>query len=169
MSSLGGELLVHERRAIAAELVYAGAAYLDERNWDAWLELTTADFHYCIGTYSPELKKQMVWLEHDRAGLAALFALLPKHHRDHALWLRQLTVQQVEQPGRDELSAVSQLVIYATELDVGDAHVESGSTRLFAVGRYRDQLRRENGRWLLADRYVQLDTRQLGIGTHNIL
>ncbi|HTU59495.1 MAG TPA: aromatic-ring-hydroxylating dioxygenase subunit beta [Polyangiales bacterium] len=169
MSSLGGELLVHERRAIAAELVYRGAAHLDERNWAAWLALATDDFHYRIVTHSPEIKKQMVWLEHDRQGLEALFALLHKHHSDHALWLRQLTLQQVEQPTRDELYAISQLVIYATELDVGDAHVESGSTRIFAVGRYRDRLRRENGSWLLAARDVQLDTRQVGIGTHNIL
>ncbi|HET8937159.1 MAG TPA: hypothetical protein VFN67_27145 [Polyangiales bacterium] len=53
--------------------------------------------------------------------------------------------------------------------DVGDAHVEAGSTRVFAAGRYRDRLARHDGRWLLADRYVQLDTRQLGSGTHNIL
>jgi hypothetical protein len=52
---------------------------------------------------------------------------------------------------------------------VGDAHVEAGSTRVFAAGRYRDRLARHDGRWLLADRYVQLDTRQLGSGTHNIL
>jgi 3-phenylpropionate/cinnamic acid dioxygenase small subunit len=164
-----GELLVHERRALAEELLYSAAAHLDDSNWDGWLALTTLDFHYRIGTYSPEIRKQMLWLEHDREGLVALFALLSKHHVDHAQWLRQLTLQHVEQTARDELHTVSQLVIYATSFDVGDAQVEAGSTRLFAVGRYRDKLRRQDGRWLLADRYVQLDTRQLGIGTHNIL
>lgn len=164
-----GELLLHERRSLAEELLYSSAAHLDERNWDAWLALTTPSFHYRIGAYSPEIRKQMTWLEHDRAGLVALFALLGKHHVDHAQWLRQLTLQQVEQTAHDTLQTVSQLVVFATAWDVGDAHVEAGSTRVFAVGRYRDRLERHNGRWLLADRYVQLDTRQLGIGTHNIL
>lgn len=162
-------LLLHERRSLAEDLLYTAGQHLDDRNWEAWLALTTPDFHYSIGTYSPEIRRQMTWLEHDREGLAALFALLGKHHVDHAQWLRQQTVQSVEQTGPDVLQTVTQLVIYATSLDVGDAHVESGSTRLFAVGRYRDRLQRTNGRWLLAERYVQLDTRQLGIGTHNIL
>lgn len=166
---MSGALLLHERRALAEELLYTAAAQLDERNWDAFLALTTPDFQYRIGTYSPEIKKQMLWLEHDREGLAALFALLNKHHSDHALWLRQLTLQSVEQSAADELQTVSQLVIYATTFDLGDPHVESGSTRVFAVGRYRDRLKRSDGRWLLAERYVQLDTRQLGVGTHNIL
>ena len=164
-----GELLVHERRSLAEELLYASAAHLDDRNWDAWLALTTKDFHYRIGAYSPEIRKQMTWLEHDREGLVALFALLGKHHVDHAQWFRQLTLQQVEQSSHDTLQTVSQLVVFATAWDVGDAHVEAGSTRVFAVGRYRDRLVRQGGRWLIADRYVQLDTRQLGIGTHNIL
>jgi len=166
-----GELLSHERRAVAADLLYKAAGHLDERNWDAWLALTTSDFHYRIGAYSPEIRKQMTWLEHDREGLVALFALLGKHHSDHAQWLRQLTVAQVEQSSHDELHTVSQLVVYATSFDVGDVHVESGSTRVFAVGRYRDRLQRQpgTGAWLLADRFVQLDTRQIGIGTHNIL
>jgi methanesulfonate monooxygenase subunit beta len=164
-----GELLLHERRSLAEDLLYRAASHLDDRDWNAWLELTTLDFQYRIGAYSPEIRKQMTWLEHDREGLVALFALLGKHHTDHAQWLRQLTLQHVEQTGRDELQTVCQLVIYATSLDVGDSHVESGSTRLFAVGRYRDRLVRQAGRWLLAERYVQLDTRQVGIGTHNIL
>jgi methanesulfonate monooxygenase small subunit len=167
-----GELLSHERRAVAADLLYEAAAHLDDRNWDAWLALTTQDFHYRIGAYSPEIRRDMTWLEHDRDGLVALFALLGKHHTDHAQWLRQLTVQQVEQSSRDVLHTVSQLVIYATAFDVGDAHVESGTTRVYAVGRYRDRLQRQpgsGGRWLLAERFVQLDTRQIGIGTHNIL
>jgi methanesulfonate monooxygenase small subunit len=170
-STNDGQLLSHERRAIAADLLFEAATLLDDRKWDAWLELTTPDFNYRIGAYSPEIRKQMTWLEHDRKGLAALFALLGKHHTDHAQWLRQLTLAHVEQASRDVLHTVSQLVVFATSFDVGDVHVESGSTRVFAVGRYRDRLQRHpgTGRWLLADRYVQLDTRQIGIGTHNIL
>lgn len=162
-------LLGHERRSVAEDLVYAGTSYLDERNWDAWLALTTPSFKYRIGAYSPEIRKDMTWLEHDREGLRAMFALIGKHHVDHALWFRQATLQRVEQDSADALRAITQVVIYATSVDVGEVHLESGSTRLFAVGRYHDQIHWLDGRWLLADRYVRLDTRQLGIGSHNII
>lgn len=162
-------LLGHERRSVAEDLIYGGASYLDERNWDAWLELTTPSFKYRIGAYSPEIRKDMTWLEHDREGLRAMFGLMGKHHVDHALWFRQATLQRVEQDSADALRAITQVVIYATSVDVGEVHLESGSTRLFAVGRYYDQIHWFDGRWLLADRYVRLDTRQLGIGSHNII
>lgn len=167
--SLARDLLVHERRSLAEDLIYTGVSYLDARNWEAWLSLTTPDFQYRIGAYSPEIRKEMTWLEHDREGLRALFALLGKHHLDHAIWFRQAILQRVTQESQDTLRAVTQLAIFATSVDVGDVHVESGSTRLFAVGRYHDQINWSDGRWLLADRYVQLDTRQLGIGSHNIV
>jgi methanesulfonate monooxygenase small subunit len=163
------DLLVHERRSVAEDLIYTGSSFLDERNWDAWLSLTTPDLHYRIGAYSPEIRKEMTWLEHDREGLRALFALLGKHHVNHALWFRQATVQRVTQESEDTLRAVTQLAIFHTVVDLGDTHLESGTTKLFAVGRYFDQINWFDGRWLLADRYVQLDTRQLGIGSHHIV
>ncbi len=167
--TIGRDLLVHERRSVSEDLIYTGISFLDERNWDAWLSLTTPDFHYRIGAYSPEIRKEMTWLEHDREGLRAMFALLGKHHTNHALWFRQATLQRVTQESEDTLRAVTQLVIFHTSVDFGDVHVESGSSKLFAVGRYYDQINWLDGRWLLADRYVQLDTRQLGIGSHDIV
>jgi methanesulfonate monooxygenase small subunit len=150
-------------------VIYRGAALLDERRFDDWLQLTAANFHYRIGAYSPEIRKEMTWLEHDRDGLRAQFELLGKHHLDHAIWFRQAVVQEVLQESAQTLRTITRLVIFQTAVDVGDVHVESGSTRLFAVARYHDQLVLEDGRWLLADRYARLDTRQLGIGTHNIV
>lgn len=167
--TLERELLAHERRSVAEDLIYGGVSYLDERNWNAWLSLTTPDFHYRIGAYSPEIRKEMIWLEHDREGLSALFGLMHKHHVDHAVWFRQAILQRVTQESQGTLRVVTQLAIYATSVDVGDVHVDSGSTRLFAVGRYYDRIDCSDGRWRLADRYVQLDTRQLGIGSHNIV
>jgi len=154
---------------MAEDLIYRGAELPDERRFDARLQLTAASFHYRIGAYSPEIRKEMTWLEHDRDGLRAQFELLGKHHLDHAIWFRQAVVQEVTQESPEALRAITRLVIYQTAVDVGDVHVESGSTRLFAVARYHDRLVLEGGRWLLADRYARLDTRQLGIGTHNIV
>ncbi len=163
------ELSSYERRSIAEDVVLGGSSYLDERRFDDWLDLTARNFNYRIGAYSPEIRKEMTWLEHDREGLRALFALLGKHHQDHAVWFRHAVVQRVSQETADSLRVVTQLAIFHTVVDVGDTHLDSGSSRLFAVGRYYDQLVLEEGRWLLSDRYVRLDTRQLGIGSHSIV
>ena len=159
----------HELRGLAEELIYRGAALLDQRRFDDWLQLTAAKFHYRIGAYSPEIRREMTWLEHDREGLRAQFELLGKHHLDHAIWFRHAVLQEVSQESASSLRAITRLAIYRTAVDVGDVHVESGSTRLFAVARYHDHLVLEDGRWLLADRLARLDTRQLGIGTHDIV
>lgn len=156
-------------RSQIEESIYRGTALLDDRRFEDWLQLTAAKFHYRIGAYSPEIRKQMTWLEHDRAGLRAQFELLGKHHLDHAIWFRQAVVQEVRQENAESVRAITKLVIYQTAVDVGDVHVESGSTRLFAVARYHDQFVLEGGQWLLAERFVRLDTRQLGIGTHDII
>ena len=166
---MGRELANVERRTIAEDLIYGGVSLLDDRQFDAWLERTSKNFHYRIGAYSPEIRREMTWLEHDREGLRALFALIGKHHVDHALWFRQAIVQRISQESAEELRVVTQLAIFHTTVDVGDTHLDSGSSRLFAVGRYHDQLVLEDGRWVLADRYVRLDTRQLGIGSHHIV
>ena len=44
--------------------------------------------------------------------------------------------------------------------------LDGGSSKLFAVGRYHDRLRRDGERWLLTERVVRLQTRQLGVGSH---
>jgi len=163
------ELSSIERRVIAEDLIYGGTLLLDEQRFEDWLALTASRFRYRIGAYSPEIRKEMTWLDHDRDGMHALFELLGKHHVDHATWFRHAVVQRVTQEGPETLRAVTQLAIFHTSVDVGDVHVEAGSTRLFAVARYHDELVLENGRWLLADRLARLDTRQLGIGSHVIV
>ena len=151
------------------QVVYAACLHLDESRFGAFLELTAEDFRYRITAYSPEIRKQMTWLEHDRAGLAALFELLPKHHVDHAVWFRHAVLSQLVQQAPEQVRALTSLAIYHTQVDVGDAHLTAGESRLFAVGRYHDTLRQVRGRWLLAERNVHLETRQLGIGTHLIV
>jgi methanesulfonate monooxygenase small subunit len=160
---------IHELRSLAEDLIYRGAALLDERRFEEWLQLTAARFRYSIGAYSPEIRREMTWLEHDRAGLLAQFELLGKHHLDHSIWFRQAVLQEVTQESPESLRSITRLAIYQTAIDVGDMHVESGSTRLFAVARYHDRIVLESGQWLLAERHARLDTRQLGIGTHNIV
>ncbi|MDQ2642711.1 MAG: nuclear transport factor 2 family protein [Myxococcota bacterium] len=161
MSSLS----LFELRTQLDELVQRSALYLDEERFGEFLDLTAQDFRYVVEAFSPELKKGMTWLEHDRAGLAALIELLPKHHRNGASWLRQVVLGPViRSAGAAE--SVSSVTIFHTAFDIGDAHVEAGTTRLFAVGRYHDRFREERERWLLVERRVRIQTRELGVGSH---
>ena len=156
-------------RAAIEEVVYAGCLALDESAFSAFLELASDDLRYRITAYSPEIRKDMTWLDHDRNGLVALFELLPKHHVNHADWHRQAVVYTIARTGPTEARAVTSLVVHHTLRDVGDSHVHGGSTSLFAVGRYHDHFRFEQGRWLLTERTVRLETRQLGVGSHLIV
>lgn len=158
-----------ELRLALEDAIYTGCLHLDEQRFEAWLELAAPELRYRITAYSPEIRKEMTWLDHDRRGLAALFELLPKHHVNHAQWLRHAVVYHVVEEAPDLVRAVTSLAVYHTVRDVGDVHVDAGATRVFAVGRYHDRLRLEHGRWLLAERTVRLETRQLGIGTHLIV
>jgi methanesulfonate monooxygenase subunit beta len=158
-----------ELRAAIEDVVYTGCLLQDEQQFQAWLELTAPELTYRIKAYSPEIRRDMTWLEHDRAGLVALFELLPKHHVNHAQWQRHATVYQVTADSPTEVRAVTSLAVHQTVLDVGDAHVDAGASSVFAVGRYLDSFRSIDGRWLLTERTVRLDTRLLGIGTHLIV
>ncbi len=155
-----------ELRAAIEDIVYAGCEELDDGRFSAWLESTAPEFRYRIQAYSPDIRREMVWLDHDRRALAAMIDLLPKHHLDGAQWLRQAVVRTVAADGDDGVRAVSALAIFHTVVDVGDVHIDGGSSRLFAVGRYYDRFRAIEGRWRLVERTVKLDTRQLGVGSH---
>jgi methanesulfonate monooxygenase small subunit len=160
------ERVTPETRSALDELLQLSALYLDERRFGEWLALTASEFNYRIQAYSPDLRKDMTWLDHDRAGLSALIELLPKHHTTGADWLRQVVLGTAASDAQGGIRTVSSLALFETAVDVGDAHLDGGSSRLLLVGRYYDHFRLERGDWFLAERTVKLQTRQLGIGTH---
>ncbi len=84
-----------ELRAQLTDLIARSAFLLDERRFGEWVDLTAIDFRYRIHAYSPDIRREMTWLDHDRAGMVALIELLPKHHVDGADLLRQVSVGQV--------------------------------------------------------------------------
>lgn len=155
-----------ELRAELTNLVAESAQLLDERRFGEWIDLTAASFRYRIEAYSHDIRKNMTWLDHDRAGMVALIELLPKHHIDGGDWLRQVSVGQVSAEAADVARAVSSLAVFHTVRDIGDAHLEGGSSKLLLVGRYHDRFERQDGRWRLSERVVRLQTRQLGVGSH---
>ncbi|MEA2700936.1 MAG: methanesulfonate monooxygenase subunit beta [Myxococcales bacterium] len=145
------------------EVIYRSALLLDARDFGGYLDLCAPEFRYLISAYSPEIRRDMIWLEHDRDGLKALFDTLPRHHSDPAPLARHLTVYTVavsDNGGRAD--AVSALQVFRTSLD-------GGATELFGVGKIHDTLTLAPGRGdgvRLLKRHVKLETRMLGIGSH---
>jgi methanesulfonate monooxygenase small subunit len=147
-------------RGLVEDVIYRAALALDGRNFQAFLDLCEADFRYVIGAYSPEIRRDMVWLDHDKAGMQVLFETLPRHNSDHSPLARHVTVYLVEVLDEGaSASAVSALQVFRTALD-------GGTTELYAVGKIYDTLRVADGRARLLKREIKLDTRMLGIGNH---
>jgi len=147
-------------RSLVEELIYRSCLYLDERDFQAYLGLCDERFRYTITTYSAEIRKDMIWLDHDKAGMATLLTQLPRHNSDQSPLTRHATVYTVRHDAaRQETDVVSALQVFKTAL-------EGGVTELFAVGKYLDTVGVTNGKPLLLGRTVKLDTRMLGIGYH---
>ena len=146
-------------RVMATELVYRSCLTLDALDFPAYLALCDTRYHYLITAYSPEIRKEMTWLEHNMAGMQLLFKNLPKHNSDHARLSRHACVYTID--FTDELNAnvVSGLQVYRTTLD-------GGATELFAVGKMYDKVTLGGDVPLLVERHIKLDTRMLGIGFH---
>lgn len=141
-------------------LIYRSCLRLDEGDFPGWLDLCAPEFRYTITAYSPEIRKEMVWLDHDRDGMEGLFKMLPKHNSDHSPLTRHASVYVVDLDEEgNEATAITSVVVYRTAMD-------GGATDLFAVGKYFDTVSLEGEVPLLAGRNVRLDTRELGIGSH---
>ena len=133
---------------------------LDDKQFDAYLELCDPAYHYKITAYSPEIRKEMTWLEHDKAGMQALFTNLPKHNSDQSPLTRHVTVYTViEDVAAQQAQVISALQVFKTSLD-------GGTTELFAVGKLHDQISLTDAGPKLLAREVRLQTRMLGFGYH---
>jgi methanesulfonate monooxygenase subunit beta len=147
-------------RTAIEEVVYRSCLALDEKNFKAYLELCDSAFRYTITAFSPEIRKDMIWLDHDKAGMQLLFTNLPRHNSDHSPVTRHATVYTVDMDeAAQQATVVSALQVFKTTLD-------GGATELFAVGRYIDTVRAGDGGPALLKRIVKLDTRQFGFGYH---
>src|SRR5260221_4158966 len=73
-----------EQRQAIEELIYRSCLALDARDFKSFLELCDAEFRYTITTHSPEIRRDMVWLDHDPKGMATLFTNLPRRNSDHS-------------------------------------------------------------------------------------
>jgi methanesulfonate monooxygenase small subunit len=159
----GAELDVSASEAIergVRALIYRGCLLLDGNDFAGWLDLCAPDFRYTISAYSPEIRKDQTWLDHDLEGMRHLVNLLPKHNSDQTPLTRHATVYTID---HDRVSrrarAVTSVAIFATALD-------GGETTLFALARYHDVVDLAGPTPQLQRRVVRLETRSLGIGKH---
>lgn len=141
-------------------LIYKGCLLLDQNDFKGWLDLCAPEFHYTISAYSPEIRREMTWLDHDHEGMSSLIHMLPKHNSDLTPLTRHASVYTIEHdPAAKEALVVTSVVIFSTSLD-------GGASELYAVGRYHDTVDLAGPAPRLKRRIVRLETRSLGIGKH---
>lgn len=149
-----------DHRHAISELICTSCMTLDDKKFNDYLDLCDPAYHYAITAYSPEIRKEMTWLEHDKAGLQGLFANLPKHNSDQSPLSRHVSVYTVKlNDDNSEAQVVSALQVFRTTLD-------GGTTELFAVGKIHDRVALAGGVPKLLSRNVRLETRMLGFGYH---
>lgn len=150
------------------DLIYRSAVLMDGEKFEAWLnDLCAPNFRYLITTYGHEIRREQEWFESNRDELVEMMNLMPMHNTDHSPLSRHVTVYTVDvEDGGKIASAVSSVVVYKNMLDGINSHLDSGETRLFAVGKYLDKISLEGDRPRLVERNVRLDTRRLDKGSH---
>ena len=147
-------------RTAIEELVYSSCMLLDEQKYNDYLALCDEGFRYTITAHSPEIRRDMVWLDHDKSGMQTLLTQLPRHNSDRSPLTRHATVYSVKvDDAAKAADVITSLQVFKTDLD-------GGVTKLFAVGKYIDRVTMANGAPKLAQRTVKLDTRMLDIGYH---
>ena len=147
-------------RTAVEELIYRSLERLDEDDFAGFLDLCLPGFRYRLVTWSPEIKKEMTWLDRDRTEMESFFKMLPLHNSDRSPLTRNATVYRVAFDGDGaQASAVTAFQLYRTALD-------GGATELLAVGKYHDLVALDGEEPVLVDRTVRLATRDLGWGSH---
>lgn len=147
-----------DQRKQIEELIYRSCLAMDDRDFKGFLAMCDAGFRYKVTAYSPEIRKDMTWLDHDKTGMETLFTQLPRHNSDHSPLTRHATVYTVKMNGQTA-EVVTALQVFRTALD-------GGATELFAVARLLDTVKLDGGEPRLAQRVVKIETRQLGYGSH---
>ncbi len=141
------------RLAAVQEAIGRSCYLLDDERFDEWLAMCTQDVSYSIRAYSPEIRREMTWLKHDRAGLEQMLNTLRLHQRDSGALFRHPSVLQMENVIDGTLTTVTSVLIYRTAQD--------GISSLFAAARYFDTWDAGPAQLLLKMRRVQLATRVL--------
>ena len=137
-------------------LIHASARYLDDHDFQAYLDLYREEGVYSIVTKAPELPDPMIWMQRSRAELQERISSMSEHEWEIAgvEQTRVVSVDVVEVNG-EEANTSSSFALYHTG--------EDGLTSCYAVGRYDDRWEKDTDTWKLLSRRVMLKTRQLSM------
>jgi len=139
------------------ELVYRSCLALDALDFAGYLGLCGDQMRYQIINYSPEIRKDVILMNLDRDGLAALFESLPHHITLPGTLLRHASVYLIERQRNGTVALLtSSLLVVQTDAD--------GLSRIFAAGRYHDTVDITQPVPNLISRTARLETRDIGIG-----
>ena len=139
-------------------LIYRSCLYLNREDFDAYLGLCAPEMRYQITGYSKEIRKDMIWMNHSRDGLATLFENLPHHIRVQGSLMRHVTVYEIDRDGSTNRAAVtSSFIMIQTDND--------GVSSVFAAGHYHDDVDASGDTPRLLSRTARLETRDIGLGS----
>ena len=152
------------------DTIYRSCLYLDNGNWQDFLDICDDTMIYSIKAYSVEIRRDMEYLSHNKKELGSLTEMLPKLNSDHSPLRRHASVYTVDIDNNNETAAaVTSLAVYQNMHDGINSHIDSGETRLFLVGKYLDKFKVVGESALLIEREVRLDTRRLDKGSHHLI
>ena len=137
-------------------LIHASARYLDDHEFQAYLDLYREEGVYSIVTKAPELPEPMIWMQRSRSELQERISSMSEHEWEIAgvEQTRVVSVDLIEVNGETATTS-SSFALYHTG--------QEGLTSCYAVGRYDDCWEKAEDAWKLGSRRVVLKTRQLGM------
>jgi len=137
-------------------LIHASARYLDDHEFQAYLDLYREEGVYSVVTKAPELPDPMIWMQRSRTELQERISSMSEHEWEIAgvEQTRVVSVDVVEADG-EKANTSSSFALYHTG--------EEGLTSCYAVGRYDDCWEKDTDTWKLLSRRVLLKTRQLSM------
>jgi methanesulfonate monooxygenase subunit beta len=141
------------------EVVYRACTALDTEDFDAFMAQCAPDLDYRVTAYSPEIRKEMIWMDQDYEGMKALLEMVPQHLKRLGTLKRHVSVYFVDRnEGAGTAAVTSSFIVTHTDPE--------GRSQLFVAGTYYDEVDCSGDRCLLKKRKAHLETRDLGIGSH---
>lgn len=148
-----------EIRENVRELLSRVATSLDDEDFETFLSDCNDDFTYRVVAHSPELDRDMVWLDHDLDELKAMLKMVPQHVRMAGRLVRHLSTATIRAAGEGCVVATARMLLVHTDLE--------GISRLLAAGTCLDTVSIGDPSTLkLTQREIRLDTRDWSPGLH---
>lgn len=149
----------YERAEVSRTFICQMAAWLDEENFEGFLDACDPEVRYEAVAYSPDLGEEMRWLDHDLKGLKDMVDMIPKHVRMSGRLCRHLSMARIGCEAENTVIAEYTFLLVHT--------ADSGESQLIASGRYRDRICfRASHTPRLMQRCVRLDTTRWSPGLH---